>query len=57
MRQVEGEEGEALRKLYLQSHEGAYWASFGDFSIFRCATRAWARARGRAGARARLVCE
>lgn len=35
VRKVEGEEGDALRKLYLQSHEGAYWASFGDFSIFR----------------------
>jgi putative heme iron utilization protein len=32
---VEGAEEDELRKAYVQSHAGAYWAEFKDFSIYR----------------------
>ena len=32
---VDGEEADALRKEYVQTHPGAYWAEFKDFNIFR----------------------
>ena len=32
---VDGEESDALRKEYMVSHPGAYWAEFGDFKIYR----------------------
>lgn len=38
VRKVEGSEEEALRKDYVASHEGAYWASFGDFGVYRMDT-------------------
>eukprot|EP00931_Biecheleriopsis_adriatica_P075764 TRINITY_DN49554_c0_g1_i1.p1 TRINITY_DN49554_c0_g1~~TRINITY_DN49554_c0_g1_i1.p1 ORF type:complete len:426 (-),score=78.88 TRINITY_DN49554_c0_g1_i1:12-1154(-) len=33
--QVPKEEDEKLRKRYMESHSNAYWAMFGDFSVYR----------------------
>jgi len=35
VKKVEGEEAEELRSAYMASHAGAYWAQFGDFSMYR----------------------
>jgi len=38
VKEVGGSEGEELRKLYMNYHPGAYWASFGDFKMYRMET-------------------
>mmetsp|Transcript_29587 Transcript_29587/g.64319 ORF Transcript_29587/g.64319 Transcript_29587/m.64319 type:complete len:397 (-) Transcript_29587:163-1353(-) len=35
---VPKEDQEAVRKLYLEKHPGAYWVNFGDFTMFRMDT-------------------